>query len=213
MLIYIWHTLKPVMFILIPYIRNTPSCGADTLMTFLYLVRWHIHITRVCQLSFARYQSWSPQYLPSAHAKNSRDIHHHWCLLTQCYPTIPELRYPPLICSKHPANLRDTLIRADIGSKKQSTQSTLHPARTGTFPCLHCSNVIKGDHTTHPQTGKRFSIRGIYLRHILCSLPIEMTLWPCVCWQDKSTNERPLIQPQVDDQIWENMVASPGPFH
>lgn len=70
------------------------------------------------------------------------------------------------MCNKRPKNLRDRLVRADLGSEKQNqTQRYLTVEKKDTYPCLRCAqctNVIKGDSFYHPQTGKMFKIRGYH---------------------------------------------------
>ncbi|CAJ0958841.1 unnamed protein product [Ranitomeya imitator] len=70
----------------------------------------------------------------------------HWPLLSKAYPSIPEFSNAPLICYKRPKNIRNLLVKADIGSAKMLHQSLLATQRQGTFTCLHCpqcSNVTK----------------------------------------------------------------------
>ncbi|CAJ0966852.1 unnamed protein product [Ranitomeya imitator] len=87
-------------------------------------------------------------------------IRRHWPLLAKSYPSIPPFKEPVLVCNKRPPNIRDKLVRADIGSKRPTTtQRLLGTRRNGTFPCLNCaacSNVIKSDTITHPRTGKYY---------------------------------------------------------
>lgn len=108
-------------------------------------------------------------------------VRQHWPILKTYYESIPEFQCPPLMCTKKPQSLRNNLVRADIGSQKsQMTQSTLHPTRKGTFPCLHCihcSNVIKGQDITHPRTGERFQAKG----HYTCDSSFVVYLIKCPC--------------------------------
>ncbi|CAJ0951530.1 unnamed protein product [Ranitomeya imitator] len=59
---------------------------------------------------------------------------------------------PPLMCTRRPKNIRDKVVRADLGSHKSPlTRTLMDQKRTGTFPCLNCmscSNIIK-DVLTH----------------------------------------------------------------
>ncbi|CAJ0930688.1 unnamed protein product [Ranitomeya imitator] len=92
-----------------------------------------------------------------------KNIRQHWHLLTSAHPDIPEFREPFLPCFRRPRNLRDTLVRADVGSEKKApTQRFLqNPAsghsRVSTAPSavtfsrpviapfigdLHCTRVI-----------------------------------------------------------------------
>lgn len=108
-------------------------------------------------------------------------IRHHWPLLQNFYSNVPEFHNPPMICTKRPKNLRDTLIRADIGPiKNPLKQSLLDTKKSGTFPCLHCthcSNVIKGDSITHPLTGERIPIKGFHT----CDTTFAIYLLKCPC--------------------------------
>ncbi|CAJ0920630.1 unnamed protein product [Ranitomeya imitator] len=79
-------------------------------------------------------------------------IRKHWPLLARAYPNIPSFTKPPLMCNRRATNIKDKLVRADIGSTRPSgSQSVLTPRRQGTFPCLSCascSNIIKSDSVT-----------------------------------------------------------------
>ncbi|CAJ0934536.1 unnamed protein product [Ranitomeya imitator] len=84
-------------------------------------------------------------------------IHKQWPLLTKAYPGITVFKNPPLMCLRRPPNIKDRLVRADVGSPKLTTTRTLSGlSRRGTFPCLNCtccSNIIKGSEVVHPRTG------------------------------------------------------------
>ncbi|CAJ0965402.1 unnamed protein product [Ranitomeya imitator] len=89
-----------------------------------------------------------------------RAIRKHWPLLSTAYPNIPEFKQPFLPCFKRAPNLRDTLVKADIGPSTVTRQLFLNAPRRGTFPFLHCAqcnNVLKGDTITHPRSGAIFS--------------------------------------------------------
>lgn len=138
--------------------------------------------------------------------KIQNTIRRHWHLLQQYYPQVPEFCSPPLKCNKRAPNLRDSLVRADIGSNKKTyLQTTLHAQRSGTFPCLHCthcSNVIKGDHILHPRTGQRIPIKGFH----------QMPLWTSLYWRNFSENEEPFVKPLIHHPLHENVVTSPTSF-
>ncbi|CAJ0965705.1 unnamed protein product [Ranitomeya imitator] len=87
----------------------------------------------------------------------------------------------PIICSKHCSNIKDHLVRADVGpSNRGPVQRVLTSPRNGTFPCLschQCSNVLRGDSFTHPRSGKRFPIRGQFT----CNSSFVVYLIKCPC--------------------------------
>ncbi|CAJ0968064.1 unnamed protein product [Ranitomeya imitator] len=85
------------------------------------------------------------------------------------------------MCNKRPSNIRDKLVRADIGSKRPTTTQRLLGTRcNGIFPCLNCaacSNVIKSDTITHPRTGKSYPVRGFHT----CDSNFAVYLIKCPC--------------------------------
>ncbi|CAJ0947418.1 unnamed protein product [Ranitomeya imitator] len=105
----------------------------------------------------------------------------HWNILQNSYPTIPEFNTRPIFCDKRSDNLRNYLVRADIGSSRPSIkQRVLSTPRNGTFPCLgclQCSNVTKGDSFTHPRSGHRFPIKG----HFTFDSSFAIYLIKCPC--------------------------------
>ncbi|CAJ0919390.1 unnamed protein product [Ranitomeya imitator] len=78
-----------------------------------------------------------------------------------------------------------TLVTGDLGivgrwRARGLTQGVLTSPRNGTFPCLNCqqcSNVLKGDSFTHPQSGKRFPIKGQFN----CNSSFVVYLIKCPC--------------------------------
>ncbi|CAJ0968038.1 unnamed protein product [Ranitomeya imitator] len=113
--------------------------------------------------------------------KVERVINKHWPLLKKAYPNIPSFSTPPLMCNKRAPNIKDKLVRADIGSlRPTTTQTLLTPHRLGTFPCLNCascSNIIKSDSMRHPRTGKTYRIRGYYT----CNSNFVVYVIKCPC--------------------------------
>ncbi|CAJ0952519.1 unnamed protein product [Ranitomeya imitator] len=105
----------------------------------------------------------------------------HWDILKNAYPQVKEFNVKPIICNKRCSNIRDCLVRADVGpSISGPIQRVLSTPRNGTFPCLgchQCSNITKGDYFTHPRSGKRFSIRG----HFTCNSSFVVYLIKCPC--------------------------------
>ncbi|XP_073497333.1 uncharacterized protein [Phyllobates terribilis] len=108
-------------------------------------------------------------------------IKKHWPLLGQSYPEVLEFSDSPLLCHRRPRNIRDHLIKADVGSTHIGPiQRTLATPRRGTFPCLgclQCSNVTKGDTFTHPLSGKRFPIK----EYFSCDSTYVVYLIKCPC--------------------------------
>ncbi|CAJ0946235.1 unnamed protein product [Ranitomeya imitator] len=108
-------------------------------------------------------------------------IRRHWNILTKSYPNIAEFRLPFLSCYKRARNLKDRLVKADIGpSTLIPKQAFLHTQRRGTFPCLNClqcSNVQKGPSVFHPQTGRAIPIKGFYT----CESTFVVYLIKCPC--------------------------------
>ncbi|CAJ0931102.1 unnamed protein product [Ranitomeya imitator] len=93
-------------------------------------------------------------------------IRKRWPLLQQAYPHIKAFSTPPLMCKCRPNNIRDKVVKADIGSFTSVPRQTfLSTERNGTFPCLRCaccSNVIKSGSITHPHSVKQFRINGFF---------------------------------------------------
>ncbi|CAJ0929694.1 unnamed protein product [Ranitomeya imitator] len=110
-----------------------------------------------------------------------KPILEHWSLLGKAYPTIPEFMTPPLLCYKRPHNIKNILVKADVGSTKRDLrQATLATQRKGTFPCLRCSqcsNVTKGEMFSHPRSGKLFPIKGFFT----CDSAYVIYLIKCPC--------------------------------
>ncbi|CAJ0952342.1 unnamed protein product [Ranitomeya imitator] len=103
-------------------------------------------------------------YHPYVHILH-HSIRRHWNLLRTARPQIPEFQEHFLPCYKRPSNIRDSLVKADLGTNKDKTQRFLNQSRHGTFPCLHCNqcnSVIKGDVFHHPHSGKRYNIKGYF---------------------------------------------------
>lgn len=90
-------------------------------------------------------------------------------------------KMPPLMSYKRDKNLRDVLVKSDIGPQKTgSIQQTFKPLRMGNFPCLRCSccsNLLKGDTFTHPQTGKSYKIK----QRFTCTSSFVVYVITCLC--------------------------------
>ncbi|CAJ0919665.1 unnamed protein product [Ranitomeya imitator] len=60
------------------------------------------------------------QYHPAAYILH-KTIRQHWHILQMAYPSVKEFQQPFLPCFKRPRNIKDSLIRADIGSIQPHT--------------------------------------------------------------------------------------------
>ncbi|CAJ0926946.1 unnamed protein product [Ranitomeya imitator] len=82
------------------------------------------------------------------------------------FPEIPEFQTPFLPCFRRPCNLKNKIVRADIGSLSSvPRQHGRQTQRKGTFPCFQCAqcaNVLKGPKISHPLTGTDIPIQGFY---------------------------------------------------
>ncbi|CAJ0934922.1 unnamed protein product [Ranitomeya imitator] len=120
------------------------------------------------------------QYHPAAY-KLHRTIRQHWHILQEAYPTIQEFQHPFLPCFKRPRNIKDNLVRADIGPTHSGpTQRFLANPKMGTFPCLscnQCNNVLRGNTIHHPHTGKRYPINNFFT----CDTNYAVYLIKCPC--------------------------------
>ncbi|CAJ0920888.1 unnamed protein product [Ranitomeya imitator] len=66
----------------------------------------------------------------------------HWDILINAYPQVKEFNVKPIICNKRCSNIRDCLVRADVGpSISGPIQRVLSTPRNGTFPCLGVTNA------------------------------------------------------------------------
>ncbi|KAG8544089.1 hypothetical protein GDO81_023105 [Engystomops pustulosus] len=76
-------------------------------------------------------------FVHTYHPASNKILHilrRHWSILTRALPEIPEFQQPPLPCRKRPKNLRDSVIRADIGSNLRTPrQQFLRTPKKGTF--------------------------------------------------------------------------------
>ncbi|CAJ0919542.1 unnamed protein product [Ranitomeya imitator] len=120
------------------------------------------------------------QYHPAAYRLH-KTIRQHWHILQTAFPTVKEFQHPFMPCFKRPRNIKDSLVRADIGPIHPGpTQRFLSNPRTGTFPCLNCNqcnNVIKGNIIHHPHTGKRYPINSFFT----CDTNFVVYLIKCPC--------------------------------
>ncbi|CAJ0955407.1 unnamed protein product [Ranitomeya imitator] len=97
-------------------------------------------------------------------------LHHkirkHWHILKDSFPKIPEFQAPFLPCFRRPNNLKNKIVRSDVGSPASTLRQTfLQTPRRGTFPCLQCAqcaNVLRGHKISHPLTGADIPIRGFF---------------------------------------------------
>lgn len=83
-------------------------------------------------------------------------VNKYWPIIQRCHSMITEFQDRPLMSYRRPANLRDKLVKSDVGLKGQKTQTFIGKPRLGSFPCLACVNcqyMQKGEKFTHPLTG------------------------------------------------------------
>ncbi|CAJ0944652.1 unnamed protein product [Ranitomeya imitator] len=110
-----------------------------------------------------------------------RSISRYWHILGTAHPRIKEFKEPFLPCFRRPRNIRDKLVRADIGTIQQtSTQRFLTNPKYGTFPCLQCTqcnNVTRGSTFYHPHNGKQYNIKGYFT----CDTSFVVYLIKCPC--------------------------------
>uniref|UniRef100_A0A803JQT4 Reverse transcriptase domain-containing protein n=1 Tax=Xenopus tropicalis TaxID=8364 RepID=A0A803JQT4_XENTR len=114
----------------------------------------------------------------SEHVRNI--IRKHWQVLKMGISNVKEFSIPPLMAYKRNKNLKDLLVRADIGPQKKYTQRFLGTPKMGTFPCLscaHCNNITKGEFFTHPHTGRTMPIR----KYFTCDSMYVVYLIKCPC--------------------------------
>ncbi|CAJ0931144.1 unnamed protein product [Ranitomeya imitator] len=149
----------------------------------------------------------------SGHVKNM--ILKHWHILHQGLPDIEEFTLPPILSYKRGRNLKDKLVKSDIGSTVVSLQRTLAPPKLGNFPCLGCAccgNMIKGDFFNHPRTGQRFSIKGRYT--CTSSFVIYLIVCPCgLTYVGETTMEIKARISKHKSTIRTKMVDLPIPKH
>ncbi|CAJ0932388.1 unnamed protein product [Ranitomeya imitator] len=70
-------------------------------------------------------------------------IKKHWPLLSKAYPNIDSFKAPTLICTKRPSNIRDKLVKADVGSSKPTTtQQILATRRQDPLNYCHSSDTM-----------------------------------------------------------------------
>ncbi|CAJ0935756.1 unnamed protein product [Ranitomeya imitator] len=64
-------------------------------------------------------------------------IRKHWPLLSKAYPDIKTFGEPVLMCTKRPPNIKDKLVRADIGSTRPNTTQKLLSSRRNDSLAYH----------------------------------------------------------------------------
>ncbi|XP_077109686.1 uncharacterized protein LOC143766127 [Ranitomeya variabilis] len=100
-----------------------------------------------------------------------------------CNPTLRFQRELQLVVSdsfRRGRNLRDRLVKSDIGPSKSLVQRTLSTAKHGNFPCLGCAccnNMLKGEFCHHPHTGKKIFLKERYT----CSSSFVVYMIVCPC--------------------------------
>ncbi|CAJ0943660.1 unnamed protein product [Ranitomeya imitator] len=133
-------------------------------------------------ISSKKKNSGSPPRIPLVHTfhpflyKFHNKIRKHWHILRDSFPEVPEFQIPFMPCFRRPNNLRNKVVRADIGSRlTMPKQLFLRTQKKGTFPCLQCAqcaNVLKGPKISHPQTGADIPIRFFFFTCQSTTLPV-----------------------------------------
>ncbi|CAN2390058.1 hypothetical protein PRIEUP_LOCUS94, partial [Pristimantis euphronides] len=119
---------------------------------------------------------------------------------------IEEFNSPPLMSFR---NLRDRLVRADLGCKRTSI------TRTGCYPCLsckNCNNMQKGSFFSHPRSGKRYSIRQFFT----CKFDFVIYTLQCPCgllYVGETTQECRSRIGQHQYTIRQSKMELPVPHH
>ncbi|CAJ0955052.1 unnamed protein product [Ranitomeya imitator] len=83
-------------------------------------------------------------------------IKKHWPLLTKAYPNITSFSVPALMCNRRAPNIKDRLVRADIGSSRTTTSQSVLTIRHHAL-LLHCtfSLVVSTEQTLISGTSRR----------------------------------------------------------
>ncbi|CAJ0927124.1 unnamed protein product [Ranitomeya imitator] len=116
----------------------------------------------------------------SASNQIGRVLKRHWSFLQRGLPSVVGFRSPPMMSFRRGRNLKDKLVRSDIGSERTLTQQFFGTARHGNFPCLGCAccnNLLKGEFFHHPHTGKKIYLKERYT--CLSSYVVYMIVCPC----------------------------------
>ncbi|XP_077137236.1 uncharacterized protein LOC143798719 [Ranitomeya variabilis] len=108
-------------------------------------------------------------------------IRKHWSMLGKCLPNIKEFGEPPLFSYRRSKNIKDQVVKSDIGPLKKVGQTTISGlSQKGCFPCLSCVNctyMIKGSSFKHPETNKEYRIR----QYLTCNSDYVIYLLECPC--------------------------------
>ncbi|CAJ0962494.1 unnamed protein product [Ranitomeya imitator] len=147
--------------------EKTLNCSRES-------IRKKTRVKRVCdRIPFVT------SYNPASN-QIGRVIRKHWSLLQRGLPSIPSFVTYPLMSFRRGRNLRDRLVRSDVGTSKSSIQRTLSVAKHGNFPCLGCSccnNILKGEFFCHPHTGRKIFLKEGYT--CTSSWVVYMIVCPC----------------------------------
>lgn len=89
-------------------------------------------------------------------------VRRHWSILSNGLEIIPAFRNPPIMSYKRAMNLKDKLVKSEVGILARSTQNFFGRPSLGSYPCLGCVNcklMHKGSQFVHPLTKVTFDIR------------------------------------------------------
>lgn len=120
----------------------------------------------------------------STHLKISNQIwsaiRREWHILGDTLQNIDEFKNPPRMAYRRPNNLKDRLVKADIGRNIDISSNTFKAPRKGCFPCLrcgNCGNLQRGDRFTHPITGEQFQSKYF----LTCNTHFVIYILQCPC--------------------------------
>lgn len=88
-------------------------------------------------------------------------INKHWSIIQQSHRNIREFQDRPLLSYRRPVNLRDKLVKSDVGPRHKKQQTFVSKPPRGSFPCLQCVScqyMHKGGRFIHPGTGESYRI-------------------------------------------------------
>ncbi|CAJ0930580.1 unnamed protein product [Ranitomeya imitator] len=95
-------------------------------------------------------------FVTSYNGLSKRISGEHWPLLIKDQGNIEEFKMPPLFSYRRNINLKDELVKSDVGSSKRDLQSTL--SCLSLVITLVLAVLVAGNHFFHPPSEKRYNI-------------------------------------------------------